>query len=354
MASFSPRRGKDGKRHWQAYVRRRGYPPQIQTFKTKARAEAWAAGVESEMAQGSFVPRLEAARTTLAEALGRYEREIVPLKAVSAQPAEHKRIRGLQRRSIARRTLDKLGGKDVADFIRDRAEEGVSPNTIRLDLATLSHLYTVARSAWGMPYLTNPVPLARTAMPRLPGGRKRRLEDGEEGKLFAVAAPDFAPVIHFAIATCMRRREIAELTWNHVDMDKRAAHIPKSKNREARTVPLSRAALAALRSVSRRKDGAGKEDPCVFGMNEGAISQAWRRTRLQAEVKGLTFHDLRHEAISRLFESTDLDVMEIARITGHKTLQMLSRYTHLRIHYLVARLDGVPRVSVGSGGDRGD
>ena len=67
-------------------------------------------------------------------------------------------------------------------------------------------------------------------------------------------------------------------------------------------------------------------------------------TRHRAGIEGLRFHDLRHEATSRLFEQTDLDVMEIKSITGHKTLQMLARYSHLRTERLVARLDGAARV----------
>jgi integrase len=64
---------------------------------------------------------------------------------------------------------------------------------------------------------------------------------------------------------------------------------------------------------------------------------------LQPWVEGLRFHDLRHEAISRLFENTDLDLMEIQKITGHKTLQMLLRYTHLRTARLADRLAGAKK-----------
>ncbi|MHB8456021.1 MAG: tyrosine-type recombinase/integrase [Acidiferrobacterales bacterium] len=106
----------------------------------------------------------------------------------------------------------------------------------------------------------------------------------------------------------------------------------------ARSVPLSRDALAVLKSLPRRLDGS------VFGMSENAISLAWKRTVAAAKITGFTFHDLRHESISRLFEGTDLDAMEIARISGHRTLGMLSRYTHLRAHHLAKRLDGAHRV----------
>ena len=70
-----------------------------------------------------------------------------------------------------------------------------------------------------------------------------------------------------------------------------------------------------------------------------------RKACKAAGIEGLTFHDLRHEATSRLFENTDLDIMEIKSITGHKTLQMLARYTHLRMDRLVGRLAGKDRQS---------
>ena len=78
-------------------------------------------------------------------------------------------------------------------------------------------------------------------------------------------------------------------------------------------------------------------------MSADAISAAMIDTRHRAGISGLCFHDLRHEATSRLFEQTDLDIMEIKAITGHKTLQMLARYSHLRTERLVARLAGAQR-----------
>ncbi len=136
----------------------------------------------------------------------------------------------------------------------------------------------------------------------------------------------------------MRGGEIAKLTWDRVDTKQHRAHPPVTKNGTARSVPLSREALAVLESLPHRIDGT------VFGMSDNAISMAWTRTIRTAKIAGLTFHDWRHEAISRLFEKTDLDAMEIARISGHRTLSMLSRYTHLRAHHLAERMDGAPRV----------
>ena len=153
----------------------------------------------------------------------------------------------------------------------------------------------------------------------------------------AAAPPALEAVIRWALATAMRSGEIAGLLWDRVDIKQRSAHLPVTKNGTARTVPLSREAVAVLESLPRQIDGS------VFGLSANAIWLAWQRTRVSAGIEGLTFHDLRHEAISRMFENTDLDAMEIAKISGHRTLSMLSRYTHLRAHRLAERLDGTPR-----------
>ena len=81
----------------------------------------------------------------------------------------------------------------------------------------------------------------------------------------------------------------------------------------------------------------------VFGMSADAITQAMEQARKLADIEDLHFHDLRHEATSRLFEDTDLDIMEIRAITGHRSLQMLARYSHLRTHRLAERLAGAKR-----------
>ena len=78
MASFIQRRGPNGKRVWQAHIRRRGYQAQVRTFDTKAEAQAWAATIESEIARGVFVSRTEAEATTLKEALARRVCRLVP------------------------------------------------------------------------------------------------------------------------------------------------------------------------------------------------------------------------------------------------------------------------------------
>jgi len=135
----------------------------------------------------------------------------------------------------------------------------------------------------------------------------------------------------------MRREEIATLTWEHVDLKRRTAHLPKTKNGQARSVPLSPAAIEILKALPRKIAGT------VFGMSSDLITKKMGKATKKAGLEDLRFHDMRHEATSRFFENTDLDVMEIKMITGHKSMQMLARYSHLRAHKLADRLAGKMR-----------
>lgn len=324
---------KRGTAQWEARIRKRGWPITCKTFDTKIQAEQWARQIESEMDRGVFISRVEAEGTTLHEAIERYIREYIP--RLSDPKREENRARAIQRRLIATRFLASIRGKDVADFIRERQDEGIGPNTIRLDLALLSRLFEVAGSDWGMESLSNPV--KRANKPKMPSGRSRRLEDDEEERLLAMCSPPFKAVIQFALETAMRREEIASLTWSQVDTKRRSALLLNTKNDEARTVPLSPRALDILQALPRNLSGS------VFGMDKAGITRSMLIATRKAKITDLRFHDLRHEATSRLFENTDLDAMEIRAITGHKAMQMLARYSHLRTSRLADRLAGGKR-----------
>jgi integrase len=327
---------KRGNLQWEARIRKRGYPTTCKTFDTKADAEAWARQIESEMDRGIFVSRTEAEKYTLGECLDRYIEEYIPrLKHPNVMIY---RARALKKRNIALRIMATIRAKDIADYRREREAEGVKNATILYDLALLSRLFNFARSDWGMESLQNPVSLI--SKPKPDKGRERRLEIGEEERLLQFSPKYFRPVILFALATAMRREEIASLKWNNVNLDNRSILLTDTKNNETRTVPLSKEAVNILKNILKKED---KE--LVFSIKAQVFTNTMNETCKKAGIENLRFHDLRHEAISRLFENTDLDLMEIRAITGHKTLQMLVRYTHLRTARLADRLAGAKRVA---------
>ena len=328
---------KRGDRQWEVRVRKRGYPIQSKTFETKARAEGWAREIESEMDRGVFLSRAEAENTTLREALQRYESEVTARKR--GRESEHCALKAWHRHVIASRVLSSIRGQNLA-LIRDEwVKRGFKAGTIVRRFAILSHVFTVARREWGMESLGNPIRDVR--MPRVDNARDRRLQGDELARLLAAAktyaagparrVSDIGPLITWAIETAMRRSEIAAMRWDHLDRDAGVLFIPITKSGKSRRIPLSSRALAALDGRPRRSDN------LVWGSSVSGITAVFRKVCAAAGVKGLRFHDLRHEATSRLFEK-GLDIMAVASITGHKSLTHLKRYTHLRAEDLVSRL----------------
>lgn len=314
-------------------IRRKGLPDLSQSFTDRDTAEKWARKTESELERGIYLEDIEDARSTsIKDAAAQFAKE--HLSRLRHGLREKNRLAAiLDRTKWETLSLAALKARDVAEYVRNREDVGCKPDTIRLDLALISKLFKHARREWGMESLRNPVDAVRR--PSLRGtARTRRLEDGEEEKLLKAAHDDLKPAILFALETAMRREEIASLAWREIDLKKRTAHLPKTKNGDARTVPLSRRAVAILR-LQRRKLGS---KGIVFGLTKDQITDRMRVTVARAGLSDLRFHDLRHEATTRLFERGDFDMMEIASITGHKTLSMLRRYTHLRAENLARKL----------------
>ena len=148
MASFQKRSGS-----WRAIITKKGLPRQTRTFDSKAEAEAWATTVESEMVRGVFVSLKEAENTTLSEALDRYEREVTIHKKNQRSERLYAKT---WKAALGSRSLASINSSDIAKF-RDERLKSVSPNMVRLELALLSHLFTIAIKEWGMSGLVNPV-----------------------------------------------------------------------------------------------------------------------------------------------------------------------------------------------------
>ncbi len=331
MASIRARKDRDGIIiGWQVQVIRKGFPNQTKTFRSKSEATAWASVVESEMVRGVWQDRSEAESTTLGEALDRYAKEVSVLKKGAVQ--ELSIIGKLSESFLSKMYLSAIHGKDIAKYRDSMLADEYSPITIKRRLSLLSHLFTIATKEWGITGLVNPVPIVSVQKPN--NARNRRLVDGEEERLLTAAQDygNFLPsVIRFALETAMRRGEIAAMLWRHVDMKAKVLLIPESKTGDPRRVPLSSRALAVLDTLPRRMDG------FVWGIRADSITQAFNRACRRSGIDDLRFHDLRHEGTSRLFER-GLNPMQVASITGHKTLQMLQRYTHLRAEDLVKLL----------------
>jgi integrase len=374
---------------WQAKVRRLGQPAQSKTFATKADAEAWARSIERAMDTDSFIPSNAAARLTFEKAAARYREEVLP------------RLRGkIQTGHLLARLVEVFGQYSLASIspaqlsaYRDDRLRAVSAQTVVHELGMISRIFKVASVDWGVALPKgNPVSLVRKPSPG--GERERRLNGDEEALLLAALKNRESPWPHaaavLAIETAGRQSELIALRWSDVDLSRRVARLRGrdggiTKNGdEWRDVPLSSVAVALLKKLPRSTSGK------VLPISQNALKIAWGRSlraarkayvydtlraslaaegmdseaqgrevravefkkreplaltyellaKLETEDKTLLdlhFHDLRHEATSRLAEK--LQMHELMKVTGHKTSRMISRYYHPRAEDLAKKLD---------------
>lgn len=320
---------KRGDSQWQAKVRKKGYPVQSKTFKTKAMAEQWARNVESEMDRGVFLSTSIAETTTLTELIERYLEEVAPTKKSEADI----RVRGkLLKNKLGDQVLAAITPLTVKEFREERLDT-VKGDTVRKEMSLLSRILKLAQQEWDI-YLPRGNPVDSVAMPPKGKGRDRRLELGEE-KALLEAAKDYGgfieDIIILALETGARRGELASLQWVNINFNKCTVILRDTKNTDDREIPLSSRAIEVIKRQPRHITG------LVFPIRGDSITKAFGRVCKSAEITGLRFHDLRHEATSRFFEK-GFETMEVSAITGHKDLAMLKRYTHLRAEDLAKRL----------------
>lgn len=224
---------------WQARVRRAGYPDEVKTFPTRAEAERWARSVEGEMDRGEFSDQREVARTTLGDLVRRYMVEVTPSKRGARE--EVIRLNAMLRNRICELRLAHLAPQEVARY-RDERLQVCGAATVIRDLAVLSAIVNHARREWGI-RLQNPVALVRK--PAAPPGRDRVLTEAEELRLLEELEPRgrrnpyMRSMVIVAIETAMRRGELLTLQWEHVDIVRRVAYLPMTKNGQPRYVPLT-------------------------------------------------------------------------------------------------------------------
>ena len=337
MASVRSRAGK-----WQVRIRRHGHGPVAKTFLLRADAERWARSIELELDRGLLAGRLEAERVLVGEVIARYKEEVLPLKRGAA--VEGLRLDRLASAGLGRLAMARLTPQVVAQY-RDSRLKSVASGTVLRELQILSAVINHAIREWGIGLAANPVTLIRRPAPCR--GRDRRLQADEQLQLLTMLshggrAEDgtyrkgtrnvwVKPVVELALETAMRRGELLALRWKEIDLERRVAFLPITKNGDSRKVPLSPRAVEILSGLPRHISGK------VFPITPSALQQAFGRACKAAGVEGFRFHDLRHCALSRLAER-GLSALELSAISGHKTLQQLARYVHMRVEDLVRKL----------------
>lgn len=362
----------------EACIRRKTLPgPIYLTFKTEKEARSYCAEAEALIDAGKIPPALlefagtkkvqkdrpEAMAKTIGYAIDQFISEYSVTEGDKQWLSVLKSEIGLV--EIGSVTVQWALGRIKAYKI----EKNLTPATIRHRIGALRRCFDWNVTAGNMPI--NPLQMLPTryasyndiqagsvgTIPADDNSRDRRLEPGEEERIRKVLANDpeyiesicvergISPdseaamtlLFDMALETAMRLREMFTLHKDQIDIGKRTIFLDRTKNGDKRQVPLSSVMAAALDGIEPTgKDGLifpwwnGDLSPAVLRRVSSKLSGRWRTVARLAKCDGLRFHDLRHEATSRLFERTTMTEMKIAKITGHRDMKSLQRYANLR------------------------
>lgn len=349
MATIDTRVSPNGKTTYRARARLKGYPQQTASFSRKTDARKWAEGVEAAMREGRYFTTNEAKRHTLAELVERYERDILPLKPKNARGQRLQLV--WWKAQLGDYRLSDVTPAKIVDC-RDRLLSTPKPNgklrsnsTAVRYLAVLSHAFSVAMKEWGW-VATNP--LRNVSKPTEPRGRVRFLDKDECSRLLIACkgsdSEALYPIVVLALTSGMRRGEIMGLRWRDVDLDDACLTLHQTKNGDRRVVPLVGQALELLQK--RRTDRLGDTElvfPGRLSSRPLEFKKPWLRALERAAIHDFRFHDLRHTAASYL-AMQGCTTLDLAELLGHKTLQMVKRYSHLSTAHARASLLKLNRV----------
>ncbi len=329
MASFSKTKFDT----YRVQIRRCGIPSISQTFKTKELAIAWARKIEYELDTGIYLSKEDTERITFAELATRYIKEVSPKKKGYKQEAY--RLNKIIREFESFR-IHQIKSMHIAAY-RDRMlSKGYASASVLNDISMISQVFEMSIKEWGIPLANNPC--RNIKKPKVNNQRSRRLTNEEEALILHYARQSRAVLlphlITVALETGMRLGELLSLTWNHVHLERKFAYLPDTKNGNSRAVPLSTKAINEFKKIEKHPD-----HHRVFWTwsHNKTVQNVWQRVCRKAGVQDLHFHDLRHEATTRLSEKLP-NILELSAVTGHKDLRMLKRYYHPKAEELALKL----------------
>lgn len=307
-------------RRYQVQVRRNGFPTASRTFSSRQSAEKWAAEIELEILSGN-VPRPRS-RITFSEALSLY----LCHKCDSRTKSLGKRCR----EDLGAYYLDNLTPKVLSDWRDSMLAKGKANQTVRHHLGLVSVVF--GHAIRRLHVYAGPNPVQQVEKPSVAHtGRTRVLSPAEVNSLIEGLSKPLRAYILLAYETGMRRGEIERIERPHLDIQNRTLLIPITKTGKPRCIPLSEPAIGWVLDLLAETDRAT--------LNGDYVHRIFSQRANQLGLRDVRFHDLRHSAVTRLFER-GLGHFEVAAISGHTTMQMLSRYTHISVTHLHQKLHG--------------
>lgn len=333
--------------NWRAQIRRKGTYAS-ETFRRNKDAQEWALATERRIDLGETATRSKVKDpTTFGDLI---DLHITDMKEVRRAPRRSKAftLDALQTK-LGKVRLKELTRERLIQFGKDRAKEGAGPVTIGMDIGYIKLVVSHAAAVHGISVQVEPIDLARIALKRLGLVGKGRERDRRPTLDELQALADYfenndrqiipiGRIMRFAIATAMRQDEICRIRWEDIDAKTRTVVVrdrkdPRDKNGNDQRVPLlSATGFDAWTILEEQKPFSGRSG-LIFPYNGRSVGTAFRRGCKELRIKDLKFHDLRHEAASRLFEA-GFTIEQTALVTGHKDWKMLKRYTNLRPEYL--------------------
>jgi integrase len=332
LASFTERDGR-----WRALVRKAGQT-RCATFDTKKAAQSWANTVERELDQLKASGVMDARGITVGELIDRYVRELYPLKPWGrSKRADLARLQ----RDLGGRLVSEVTSFAITDYFRKRHAKGSGAVVISAQAGYLVLVFEVARTVWHLDVPLQAVKDARMALAkvRLIGKAKRRDRRVTDDELRQVieflesqrSSLPMADIVRFALATGMRISEICQIKWQDLNTVAKTIIIrdrkhPSDKLGNDQIVPLLNVTGFDALEIVKRQPRSG---PLIFSANSRTATQKFTKAVRGAGLEDLHLHDLRHEAISRLF-AAGYRIEEVALVSGHRDWAMLKRYTHVR------------------------
>lgn len=373
---------------WQARIRRVGQPDLSKAFQTLEAAQQWSRATEREMDIGAYVNRNDAEQTTFETVAKRFIKEVIPRQRSGDRDVYkvNALIEIFGKYSLAKITPGMLSS------YRDERLKVVTPQTVVHEINLISRIFKKCALDWSIS-LPHGIPTALVRKPAIANARDRRISHQEwemlKTALLGCASALPLAIVEFAAETAARQSEILSLVWEEIDLQNQTARLrgvdgEQTKNGDTfRDIPLSTRAVAILSSLPRKIKGK------VFPTSQNAFKLSWQRAverarkkyvhemlhetliskgflakAVDAEIRALIyrkkpplpltiqlleaieasdktltdlhFHDLRHQATTRLAEK--LQMHELMKVTGHKSSAMLSRYYHPKASDLALKI----------------
>ncbi|MBS0236400.1 MAG: site-specific integrase [Proteobacteria bacterium] len=334
MATIETRKNQDGTVSHRAKVRISGFPVQTATFDRLTDARRWADSTTAAIREGRYFKSSLARKYTVGELIDRYMEDVLVRKPKSIY-TQTIQLRWWKQ-ELGAYLLSDLTPSLIAKC-RDKLAKTVnarnkvtSPATVNRYMAAFSHALSVATKEWGW-LETSPMP--KVTKLKEPRGRVRFLFDDERASLLAACQESsnrlLYSIVVVALSTGARKMEILNLRWADINFEKNMIVLHETKNGDRRVVPLAGHALELLQKhhACRRLDS-DFVFPSIDGLQPIDIRTAWETALAKAGIKDFRFHDLRHSAASYLAMG-GASAVEIAAVMGHKTLNMVKRYSHL-------------------------